>query len=68
MDISANTGAEKASLSAGQVAWQAQVYTKKKSEDIVEQTVGTLLASVPKTGSQPLASSGTLGTRLNAYA
>ncbi|MFO6421208.1 hypothetical protein ACLBKS_13495 [Hylemonella sp. W303a] len=68
MDISANTGAEQAALSSGQVAWQAQVYTKKKSEDIVEQTVGTLLSSVPQMGSQPLASSGTLGTRLNAYA
>lgn len=68
MDISANTGAEQAALSAGQVAWQAQVFVKKKSEDLVEQTVGTLLSSVPKTGSQPLATSGTLGTRLNAYA
>jgi hypothetical protein len=68
MDISVNTGAEQAALSAGQVAWQAQIYTKKKSEDIVEQTIGTLLSSVQQTGPQPLASSGTVGTRFNAYA
>jgi hypothetical protein len=68
MDISANSGAEKAALTAGQVAWQAQVYVKKKSEDLVAQNVGTLLSSVQQTGPQPLATSGTLGTRLNAYA
>ncbi|EYC52118.1 hypothetical protein AZ34_14295 [Hylemonella gracilis str. Niagara R] len=68
MDISANTGAEQAALSVGQVALQSQIYVKKKSEDIVEQTAMTLLSSVPQTGSQPLATSGTLGTRFNAYA
>ncbi len=68
MNINANIGAEKADLSAGTVAWQAQVFTKKKSEDLLAQNVSTLLSSLPQSGPQPLATSGTLGTRFNAYA
>lgn len=57
---------------AADVALQAQVYLHKQIQQLAENSLNTLLASVSlpptgATGDAPLATSGTLGTQVNTY-
>lgn len=54
---------------AADVAWAAQVHVFKKTQELAEHSLNTLLSSVslPPTGEAPLATSGALGTQVNVY-
>lgn len=65
-----SAAAHQRSKVAADVAWAAQVHVFKKTQELAENSLNTLLSSVslPPTGDVPLATSGTLGTQVNTYA
>jgi hypothetical protein len=67
--ISSASSVAPTNASAGSLQATAGISVMKKSEDLQANAVATLLAGLVQPAAQPaLATSGTLGTRVNTYA
>jgi hypothetical protein len=67
--ISSASSVAPTTAAAGSLQASAGISVMKKSEDLQANAVATLLAGVVQPPPQPaLATSGTLGTRVNTYA